>query len=174
MLKGSLFCALLLTVATPLQAACPGGPSKDFRVEGEVTTKATFDLDKLKKLFSPAQANVTFFAAGAVVSNSYTGALLWDVLNNAPVGGIVTNPNIKNDILSKIVVVEGTDCYTAIFGAGEIDPFFGGSQVMIAYLSDGQPLGTDGVAQIIVPGDKAGGRFVSNIAKIEVKDGSSQ
>jgi Oxidoreductase molybdopterin binding domain len=174
MFRGLLLCAMLLPIATPLYAACPGGPSKKFDVEGQVTNVATFDLDALKKNFSPAQANITYFAAGSVVSNSYTGALLWDVLNNAPVGGIVTNPNIKNDILSMVVIVEGTDCYTAVFGAGEIDPFFGGSQVIIAYASNGQPLGTDGVAQIVVPGDKAGGRFVSNIAKIEVKAASDQ
>jgi hypothetical protein len=37
---------------------------------------------------------------------------------------------------------------------------------------DGQPLGTDGPAEIVAPGDKAGGRFVHNIATIEVRDGT--
>jgi hypothetical protein len=40
---------------------------------------------------------------------------------------------------------------------------------MIAYAQDGQPLGQDGFAKIIAPGDKMGGRFVSNIAKIEIR-----
>jgi hypothetical protein len=86
----------------------------------------------------------------------------------------VTNPNVKNDILHKVVIVTGTDCYQSAFGAGEIDPFFGGNQIMVAYATGGQSLGSNGFARIVVPGDKAGGRFVSNIAKIEVHDATNQ
>ena len=143
-----------------------------FKVSGEVTNRAVFNLSALQQ-FGPAQANVTYFAAGSVVTESFTGALLWDLLNNSPVSGIVTNPNIKNDILHKVVIVTGTDCYQSVFGAGEFDPFFGGSQIMVAYATGGQSLGDDGFARIVVPGDKAGGRFVSNIAKIEVRDATT-
>jgi hypothetical protein len=161
---------LLIGIASsPLQAACPGGVSTSFKVTGEVTSRTVFDLSALQQ-FPPAQANMTYFAAGSVVTESFTGALLWDLLNNAPVSGIVTNSNIKNDILHKVVIVTGTDCYQSVFGAGEFDPFFGGSQIMVAYATGGQSFGNDGFARIVVPGDKAGGRFVSNIAKIEVRD----
>jgi hypothetical protein len=155
--------------SSPLQAACPGGVSTSFKVSGDVTSRAVFDLSKLER-FPPAQANVTYFAAGSVVSESFTGVLLWDLLNNSPVNGIVTNPNTKNDILNKVVIVTGTDCYQSVFGVGEFDPFFGGSQIMVAYATGGQSLGNAGFARIVVPGDKAGGRFVSNIANIEVRD----
>jgi hypothetical protein len=169
------FAALLLIGlgTSPLQAACPGGVSKLFSVSGQVKKPTVFNLNKLQQ-FAPAQQNVTYFAMGLVVSESFTGALLWDVLNNAPVGGIVTNPNVKNDILHKVVIVTGTDCYQSMFGAGEFDPFFGGSQIMVAYATGGQSLGNDGFARIVVPGDKAGGRFVSNIAKIEVRDATTR
>ena len=85
--------------------------------------------------------------------------MLWDLLNNSPVNGIITDPNIKNDILHKVVIVTGTDCYQSVFGAGEFDPFFGASQIMVAYATGGQSLGDDGFARIVVPGDKAGGRM---------------
>ena len=146
--------------------------SNSVTVSGAVANRTVFDLNGLQTQFSPAQANVTYFAAGSVVSASFTGVLLWDLLNNPPVGGIVTNPNVKNDILGKVVVVTGTDCYRSVFGAGEFDPFFGGNQIILAYAMNGQPLGSSGIAQIVVPGDKAGGRFVFNIAKIEVRDGT--
>jgi hypothetical protein len=167
----ALFAALLVIGigSSPLQAACPGGVSSYFNVSGEVTNRAVFDLNKLEQ-FPPAQENVTYFAAGSVVSESFTGVLLWDLLNNAPVNGIITDPTIKNDILHKVVIVTGTDCYQSVFGAGEIDPFFGGSQIMVAYATGGQSLGNAGFARVVVPGDKAGGRFVSNIANIEVRD----
>ena len=126
------FSAALLLIGvgiSPLQAACPGGVSSYFKVAGEVTNRAVFDLNKLEQ-FPPAEENVTYFAAGSVVTESFTGVLLWDLLNNAPVNGIVTDPTIKNDILHKVVIVTGTDCYQSVFGAGEIDPFFGGNQIM--------------------------------------------
>jgi hypothetical protein len=174
MMTRSLSAVLLLigVGSSPLQAACPGGVSTSFAISGEVTNRTTFDLNELEQ-FPPAQANVTYFAAGSVVTQSFTGVLLWDLLNNSPVNGIVTNPNIKNDILHKVVIVTGTDCYQSVFGAGEFDPFFGGSQILVAYATGGQSLGNDGFARIVVPGDKAGGRFVSNIAKIEVRDATT-
>jgi hypothetical protein len=160
---------LLISVGTfPLQAACPGGVSNHFTVSGEVTKRAVFDLSDLEQ-FPPAQENITYFAAGSVVTEVFTGVLLWDLLSKPPVNGIATNPTIKNDILHKVVIVTGTDCYQSVFGAGEFDPFFGGSQIMVAYATGGQPLGSAGFARIVAPGDKAGGRFVSNIASIEVR-----
>ena len=168
MMTRTLSAALLLigVGSTPLQAACPGGVSSYFTVSGEVTKRTVFDLEKLEQ-FAPAQENVTYFAAGSVVSESFTGVLLWDLLR---VNGIVTDPTIKNDILHKVIFVTGTDCYQSVCGAGEIDPFFGGSQIIVAYATGGKSLGSAGFARIVVPGDKAGGRFVSNIASIEVRD----
>ena len=171
MMTRALSAALLLigVGTTPLQAACPGGVSSYFTVSGDVTKRTVFDLNKLEQ-FAPAQENVTYFAAGSVVSESFTGVLLWDLLNNSPVNGIITDPTIKNDILHKVIVVTETDCYQSVFGAGEIDPFFGGSQIIVAYATGGQSLGSAGFARIVAPGDKARGRFVSNIASIEVRD----
>jgi hypothetical protein len=170
--RALLVAALLVGVNAPaLQAQqCPGGVSSVFRVTGEVNKPQLINLDKLSKDFSPAQENVTYFAAGKVVTESFTGVLLWDLLNLPPVGGITTDPNTKNDILHKVIVVTGSDCYQSVFGAGEINPSFGGNQIMVAYATGGASLGTAGFARIVVPGDKAGGRFVSNIVEIEVKD----
>jgi hypothetical protein len=169
-----LFGALLLISAagSALGATCPGGPSTSFTVTGEVSKPSTFYLNNLEQL-PTAQANVTYFAAGSVVSQSFTGALLWDLLNNSPVGGIVVDPTIKNDILRKIIIVTGSDCYQSVFSAGEFSPNFGGNQIMVAYAVGGQPLGSNGIARIVAPGDKQGGRFVSNIINIDVEDANS-
>jgi hypothetical protein len=169
-----LLAALLLTGAAGIStdAACPGGLSSSLSVTGEVTKPTVFSLEKLRRL-PAAQENVTYFAAGSVVSEAFTGALLWDLLNKPPVGGIVTEPGVKNDILDKIVIVTGSDCYQSVFDAGEVDPSFGGDQIMVAYATGGQSLGQNGFARIVAPGDKAGGRFVSNIVSIDVEDAGS-
>jgi hypothetical protein len=109
---------------------------------------------------------VTYFAAGSVSTESFTGVVLWDLLSNAPVSGIVTNPNIKNDILHKVVILTGTDCYQSVFVPASLIRLL----ATVRSWSRMQSLGADGFARIVVPGDKAGGRFVSNIANIEVRD----
>jgi hypothetical protein len=116
------------------------GPTAALEIGGQVTQHMIFNVAKLKQL-PVATVDVTFFAAGAVTSHSFTGALLWDVLQKA---GIVVNASIKNDILRKFVTVIGSDGYEAVFGVGELDPAFGGDQIIIAYAEDGQPLTDEG------------------------------
>lgn len=53
---------------------------------------------------------------------------------------------------------------------GEINPQFGGQQDLIAYSLNGQGLGADGLARLVVPGDTFGGRYVSNLVSLEVFD----
>jgi DMSO/TMAO reductase YedYZ molybdopterin-dependent catalytic subunit len=162
---------LLAVTAVPTLAqssACSPPCPPFFRVFGEVRTPKMFDVRALRKL-PDTNENVTYFAAGSIESHAFTGALLWDLLQSV---GIIVDPAIKNDILRKTIVVTGTDGYVAVFTAGEIAPNFGGNQVLVAYEVDGQPLGAEGPAEIVAPGDKAGGRFVHNIATIEVRDGA--
>jgi len=99
-----------VSAGTPTVQAqqCPGGVSSKFVITGDVNKPQVFDLDRLTQKYSPAQENVTYFAAGSVVTESFTGVLLWDLLNSAPVGGITTNSNIKNDILHKVIVLTGS------------------------------------------------------------------
>ena len=42
---------------------------------------------------------------------------------------------------------------------------------MIAYVKDGQPLPqNEGMARVVIGTDKRGGRLVSNVVRIEVRD----
>jgi hypothetical protein len=66
--------------------------------------------------------------------------------------------------------VAADDSYATAFGAGEIALLFGGKRIILAYAAGGKPLGPEGFAQRVAPGDKAGGRFVANIAAIAVRD----
>jgi hypothetical protein len=103
--------------AAPLHSACPGGKSKFFTVSGQMKNPTSFDLRQLQQ-FAPLAHAMSGPTVGAVLSFadgklqqltrqvkgwvvSFTGADLWDLLNNAPVGGIRINPKVKNDILRK-------------------------------------------------------------------------
>jgi hypothetical protein len=167
----SFVVALLVFVGlagVPALAQCSPPAPPFFFLGGQVKTPKWVNVLALQQLPHVNQ-NVTYFAAGQVENDTFTGALLWDLLQSV---GIVTNPNVKNDILRKIIVVTGTDGYVSVFTAGEIDPGFGGNQIIVAYEDNGQQLGCDGPAQIVAPGDKAGGRFVHNIASILVQEGT--
>ena len=112
---------------------------------------------------------VTYTAAGTSVTDTYTGINLWNLLNDA---GGATVTAAKNDILSKYVVATGSDCYQAVFSLGEIDPNFGNQPVMVAYADTGGqlgPHGSDGLARMVVPGDQAGGRYVSELVDLKVE-----
>jgi hypothetical protein len=104
------------------------------------------------------------------VTDTYTGASLWDLIQDA---GLQTNPAIKNDALNFIVVATGSDGYRAVFSLGEIDPMFGNQPDIVAYSDTAGQLGaggSDGALRIVVPGDTAGGRYVSNVTSLQVID----
>ena len=149
--------------------SCAGGYAPQLRLTGAVQTRATFDAESLAALKSSRQT-VDFFAGPAgLVSQTYVGVPLNDLLASA---GVVVDPTRKNDVLRKYVVVTGSDCYEVILSLGELLPDFGGSTlVLVAYaLGDGSPLSaSEGAMRLVVPGDKKGGRYVSNIVRIVVE-----
>jgi hypothetical protein len=123
----------------------------------------------LPSLTPVSTLTATYTAAGTPVTDSYTGIKLWDLLTDA---GGVTVTSTKNDILSKYVVATGSDGYKAVFSLGEINPSFGAQPVTVAYADTGGQLGpdgTDGLARMVVPGDIAGGRYVSDLVSLDVK-----
>jgi len=97
------------------------------------------------------------------------------LINNPKAGGGLklgnSGLNSKNSFLRQYVLAEATDCYGAVVAIGEIQPKFEGKTVLIAYAkkaSDGTvvPLIDEGFARLVVPSDKAGGRYVSNVRNI--------
>ena len=143
-----------------------GGTTTKFSLGGAVQTPGTCTLSALQALPVTTET-VTYLAGGVPVTTTFTGVSIWTLLTNA---GIVTDPAIKNDILNYYLLATGSDGYEAIFSLGELDPMFGGTGMpdLIAYLQDGAPLGADGFARAVVPGDNFGGRYVSNLVSLQV------
>jgi hypothetical protein len=71
-------------------------------------------------------------------------------------------------------VAVGADGYAVVLSWGEIDPEFGAAPVFVACARDGEPLGDgEGMARLVVPGDKRAGRHVNRLTCIEVRDVST-
>jgi DMSO/TMAO reductase YedYZ molybdopterin-dependent catalytic subunit len=136
-------------------AGVGGGVSSGFAVSGQVSTPMSFDLTALQGL--PA----TSVTVGA---NTYKGVALWALLNS--IG--LRLPAGKNASLGMYAVATGSDGYRAAVSLGEIDPGFGNKTALIAYEVNAVPLGANGVARLVMPGEVKQGRSVSNLIAIEV------
>jgi DMSO/TMAO reductase YedYZ molybdopterin-dependent catalytic subunit len=164
--------ALLAAVILNVRPVAPVAEAQDrfsptVELTGLVANPKTFTRDDLAA-YPSVTLTVSFGAGQGFQTARYTGVLLWDLLKEADV---TVDPARNNDKLRKYVVVTGSDGYDAIYSMGELDPDFGGQIVMIAYAKDGQPLGPgEGMARSVVDSDKRGGRAVSNLVKIEVRD----
>ncbi|MEH2315212.1 MAG: hypothetical protein V7K35_28250 [Nostoc sp.] len=163
---------------------CPGGFSQSFRLGGELKNPTTYNLqslknlrDALKKQNPPVVTEITvsFQTGSGPRTETYYGVPLWELINNPKAGGGLkpgnSGLNPKNSFLRQYVLVEATDCYGAVVAIGEIQPSFEGKTVLIAFEkkgSDGKivSLIDEGFARLVVPGDKAGGRYVSNVRNI--------
>jgi DMSO/TMAO reductase YedYZ molybdopterin-dependent catalytic subunit len=146
-----------------------GGLSSQFTLSGGVSTPGTYTLSALQALTQTTET-ATYHGPSGAVTDTYTGVTLWNLITAA---GLITDAAIKNDVLRKYALVTGSDGYEAIFPLGEIDPAFGNQPDLVAFSDTGGELSTggpDGFARIVVPGDTAGGRYVSNITSIEVID----
>ena len=167
-----LSCLPLMLVLPRLVAAqpaeCPGGYSDSFQLEGEVNQVKTFTLpDLLLQSHNWTRVKDFFLAGSGSDSGTFTGILLWDLLQEA---GVIVDPARRNDLSRKSVLITGSDCYEQLYALGELDPRLGGShQIIVAFLRDDVLLDDgEGMARIINPGDKAGTRRVRNITHIRV------
>ena len=122
----------------------------------------TVDLAELEHL--PAiEERISFVTGHGGEESTYTGALLWSVLDHA--GMLDGNPRAR---VHETVAVTGRDGYVAVLALAEIDPEFEGKQVLLAYRRDGQPIAGNEV-RLVVPGDKRGGRSVRDVVRIEIR-----
>src|SRR5215813_12294190 len=125
---------------------CEGGYAPIFRLGGRVQFPKTFDLDALSQ--EPLTTVQDFFLTGqGTDSGTFTGVLLWDLLQEAQV---ITDPAQKNDLFRKAVLITGSDCYETMYAMDELAPQLGGThQVIVAFKRDDQLLGeAEGMARI--------------------------
>ncbi len=149
-----------------LSAWSTAADAQTLRITGAVDHPREWSAAELAR--EPETTEAVFLHTGhGVIAGSFTGPLLWTLLQEA---GIKLGSSGKNDIVRHTVLITGGDGYGAVLSLGEIDPEFGGDQAIVAYQKDGKPIeGEGGFARLIVPGDKAAGRSVSGIATIEVR-----
>jgi DMSO/TMAO reductase YedYZ molybdopterin-dependent catalytic subunit len=152
---------------SPLSVAAQATFAPTFEVSGLVAAPRSFGYDDLAAL-PQVTLPVTFGSAQTVESGVFTGPRLLDVLNAA---GGPAFPAARNSKLRTYILATGADGYQAVIAWGEIDPDFGAEPVLVAIQRDGQPLGDNqGMARLVVPDDKRGGRHVATLVSLELRD----
>jgi molybdate transport system substrate-binding protein len=151
----------------PYTVTLPEGNTA-FTVDGQVLNPITLTVDDLRNNFSSQTVDVTFLSGQDTVSTSFTGVPLWQVISAAQPN---LNADVSNDRLSTFIVVTASDNYQAVIAWGEIDPEFGNQPILVAYEENGAPIADEeGPIRLIVPGDVRGGRYVSGLVNISLRD----
>ena len=147
-----------------------GGVSESLSLEGQVADPTIVTPETLASLNQSQTVAASYTSGAGQVTDTYTGVSLWNLIQDA---GLLTDPSVKNDLLRFAVVATGSDGYRAVFSLGEIAPGSGNQPDLVAYADTAGQLGTggsDGAMRLVVPGDKAGGRYVSNLTSLQVID----
>jgi DMSO/TMAO reductase YedYZ molybdopterin-dependent catalytic subunit len=94
--------------------------------------------------------------------HGFEGPKLWDVLRAA---GPRVDFQGRKQRPRLVLTVTGADGHSAVLSWAEIDPDFGGQQILLATDMDGDPLDETG-PQLVVPADACGARYISGVAEV--------
>jgi hypothetical protein len=145
--------------AVPAPPSGPRSTTTQFTLTG-VSNPGTYTASTLAGLPQSTAFGVTFLAGTTPNGpHDYTGVSLWTLLTTAGIPG---------DLLTSYLLATGSDGFQVLFALAELDPAFGAALDLLATSVDGGPLGSNGFARTVIPGDLHGGRFVSNIASLAV------
>lgn len=135
-----------------------------FVVTGNVQHRLRLSVADLAAMPDQKSVEVDYRAGSGTEHHVFTGPLLLDVLAKA---APAFDPAIKNDKLRHYVSVTASDAYQALVAYGEIDPAFENKQILLATTQDGVSLADEG-PRLVVPGDVAGGRYVTGVVKVKL------
>jgi len=151
--------AVFLLIA-PAAAQSPA-PSPVLELQGKVKQPQHWTLDDLKKM-QAQHVQISYQTERGQVGASYTGVLLWSLLEQA--GGI--DDTTRNAVVFHTIRITATDNYVIVLSTGEIAPDYGNIQALVAYERDGKPLDN---FRVVMPGDKHGARDIHDVATIKVE-----
>jgi len=141
--------------------------TETVELTGLLNTPAQLSLADVQKL--PTETlEATFQSGQTTEKHTYKGVRLVVLMNQY---GPKLNDQRKNDKLRKYVVISAKDGYEVVVAWGELDPEFGNAPILLAWEEDGKLLeDKNGPFRLVVPTDKRGGRYVSGVIKIEMRD----
>jgi len=158
-MKRFLIGLLVTTVTLSLNA-------KTFAQSINITGDGITPMTLTKGQFADMKQVVVMAKAHDGAVHRYSGITIASLLNQV---GILLNDSTKKQTINSYLVVTAADGYKAIYTLAEIDPEFSIRPIILADRADKKPLTTtDGLWQIIVPGEKKYARWVRQVTGIQV------
>ncbi|KJK55968.1 molybdopterin-dependent oxidoreductase [Saccharothrix sp. ST-888] len=132
------------------------------RLHGRLDQPVELTVEQLRAL--PAhRAEVSFDClSSGLQHHTFEGPRLWDVLRAAKPRVDLTGRKRR---LRHLIALTGADGHCVVLSWAEIDPEFGGQQILLATSIDGTPLDEAG-PQLVVPADASGARYISGITAV--------
>lgn len=155
--------AIVVGLLLASSAAAADAPA--LVVSGPKGESTTLHLSELQQL--PVR-EVTVAEPHGKAGVRYRGVPLVAFLSmvGAPVGEALRGP-----ALALHVRIEAADGYRASFSLAELDAGIGGTEALVAFERDGQPIGADvGPFRLVVPTDKRAARWVRQVVAIRLLD----
>jgi hypothetical protein len=152
---------LSATLACLVSAAlCQTQPALTVQgVDGKSVTLHAADLQAL-----PHQ---TVKSADRGTSVTFDGVRLADIMSKV---ALPTGEKFHKTATSYYLLVDARDGYRAVFAWAELDPTFMDKEIYLVTGRDGKPLSDrDGPFQLVVPGEKRGGRSVRQVTSLKIQ-----
>jgi hypothetical protein len=146
----------LQILSAPAAPTGAGGATTSLTLSGLVSNPGSYSLADLQSLPSYT-TTTTYLSGGNPVVKTFTGASLWTFLD----------PSDLVDLTTQIVVAQASDGYEVVYSLAELAPILGGNP-LLAYSDTTGGFPNDGFARTAFPGDRNGGRYVSNLISISV------
>lgn len=134
-----------------------------LNVGGEVTRPLKLSAADLAKL--PRQTVTAKDHNGKPAT--FEGIALIEILRLA---GVEFGEKLRGTSLALFLVVDATDGYRAVFALPELDPAFTDQSIILADRRDGKALtDAEGPWRIVVPNEKRQGRWVRQVAALNLR-----
>ncbi|MFF8833277.1 molybdopterin-dependent oxidoreductase [Streptomyces sp. NPDC015131] len=152
-------------LSVPPHAPDPAPPARSFLLGGEVAAPAVLTVADLRRGWEQHRVDVVFdCATSGSRRHTFQGPLLREVVGDTRPA---FDPRRRKDRSRFVVRVHGGDGHHSVLAWAEVDADFGDAPVLLATRLDGDDLDTAG-AQLVVPSDRCGARYVSAVTGIWV------
>jgi DMSO/TMAO reductase YedYZ molybdopterin-dependent catalytic subunit len=139
--------------------------SRRFLVSGQLRRPVALTVADLRERWQPRRADVVFdCATNGPQRHTFEGPLLRDVIDAAEPA---FDARRRKDRSRFLLAVTGGDGHHTVLSWAEIDADFGDAPMLLATAMDGRRLDEAG-AQLVVPSDRCGARYISAITGIWV------
>lgn len=136
-----------------------------FDLYGEVARPVTLTVADLRRGWEQHRAEVVFdCATDGARHHTFEGPLLREVVSGTRPG---FDPARRKDRSRFLLAVSGGDGHHTVLSWAEIDADFGDAPMLLATRMDDADLDEAG-AQLVVPSDRCGARYVSAVRRIWV------